>query len=201
MTDYVISTSHSGGFWNFCPWRDLNLTVQSTHQMVQQPTGLGLDLWQTRNLEDLHWYVVRQVARKLETVTKYILKRLPFFLGIIICFSIGHKLEIRSLAPIPMAGLKFPMQRVSPGNGSEFLQGGISVMRFCKTDFSLHQVSQLISFKFTVNLTLSVLRHREDTLFRCLIRHFRWLVIQDLSCLRQLSDNNCWKCAIQHANL
>jgi len=77
---------------------------------------------------------------------------------------------------------KFPTERVSWGNGVKFL-------RFCNTNFSLYQVSQLIVFNLKSDM--SVLRHRENTLLRCLTRRFRSLVIQGLSCLRKCLTV-CW---------
>ena len=52
---------------------------------------------------------------------------------------------------------KFPIERVSWGNGVKFLQDEISVVGFCNTNFSLF----LSLLYLILHLTSSVLRHRE----------------------------------------
>jgi len=64
-------------------------------------------------------------------------KKVTLFIGIINCFSIRDKWEVTGFARIPVAVDKFPIERVSWGNGVKFLQDGISVVGFSNTNFSL----------------------------------------------------------------
>jgi len=65
-------------------------------------------------------------------------KKVTLLIGIINCFSVRDKWEITGFARIPVAVDKFPIERVSWGNGVKFLQDGISVVGFCNTNFSLY---------------------------------------------------------------
>jgi len=103
-------------------------------------------------------------------------KKVTLFIGIINCFTIKDNWEVAGFARIPVTVDKFPIERFSWGNGVKFLQDGISVVDFATQIFLCIKFLSLLYL--ILHLASSVLRHREKTLLRCLIRRFRSLVIQ-----------------------